>query len=375
MKTSIIIQTIRSICFFTILLASSINFSRLEAQVDFNQKQSITIDENSGPILSLKNLNASAFSEMQILNDQSKGFTLGVSGSTNNFFNGFTQTPYLFNGSDQDFQFWSSNDQAFNFHIDATDRVSINNSGLIIRDGGNLILSSPGFQDVMTMNTNSNGQLLIKRNGISGTPIVLIDDDEPRVGINTISPTSELHILQAALPILNTLGQSVTSNYGIKLSKWNIVQNSLDNLSFIYNGIWRSYISSSNGNYVNSSDRRLKENIEPLKPCLEKVMKLVPSRYNYINSQEATIGFIAQDVESVFPELIYRQGKYKALAYDNFTILAIKAIQEQQEIIDELKGKLNENANRADKQQHYLNELQQEISTLSKKIEVFVSRN
>ncbi|MCB0689581.1 MAG: tail fiber domain-containing protein [Saprospiraceae bacterium] len=309
-------------------------------QIDFRQKQSITINEFSGPILNLKNNSAPAFSELRLDNDQSLGFSLGVSGSTNHFFNNFTQIPYLFNNSTHDFYFWSNTLESFTFHIDGFDRALIGNNGINILSGNHLMMTSDDGQQVMAMKTNNDGQLQIKQNGILGNTLLLIDDDNPRVGLNTIVPTAELHIIQDALPVLNDLDQAAISNYGIKLSKWNIVQNSLDNLSFIYNGIWRSYISNATGNYVNGSDRRLKEDFQPLKDCLSKVLQLRPASYRYRGSDKPTIGFIAQDVESIFPELVYNEEVYKALSYDNFAVLAIKAIQEQQVIIETLQDQV-----------------------------------
>ncbi len=64
------------------------------------------------------------------------------------------------------------------------------------------------------------------------------------------------------------------------------------------------------GNIVNASDEKLKENVEVLDSALEKVLKLQPKTYDYINSKEITLaegkqyGFIAQELEKVFPTLV-----------------------------------------------------------------------
>jgi hypothetical protein len=89
--------------------------------------------------------------------------------------------------------------------------------------------------------------------------------------------------------------------------------------------------------------QRLKNNIRSLEPLLSKVNDLVPSQYAYINNnpdQKESIGFIAQDVKVLFPELVSthveKDGSEKlAIDYAGFGVVAIKAIQEQQEVIDQ----------------------------------------
>ena len=58
---------------------------------------------------------------------------------------------------------------------------------------------------------------------------------------------------------------------------------------------------------------------------------------------EKIIGFLAQDVQVLFPELVkHREDEYLGLNYDDFGVIAIKAIQEQQKIIDELLERIKE---------------------------------
>lgn len=71
-------------------------------------------------------------------------------------------------------------------------------------------------------------------------------------------------------------------------------------------------------------------------------MELKPSSYHFkqsFDNSPKSIGFIAQDVETIFPYLVDEFTTdgitYKSLTYDNFSVLAIAAIQEQQKIIEE----------------------------------------
>ena len=70
---------------------------------------------------------------------------------------------------------------------------------------------------------------------------------------------------------------------------------------------------------------------------------------NYIKStgtlylNEPTLGVIAQEVESVLPEVIStRESGYKGVRYEKIIPLLIQAIKEQQDQIDELKKQLDE---------------------------------
>ena len=101
---------------------------------------------------------------------------------------------------------------------------------------------------------------------------------------------------------------------------------------------------ATNGTY-NPSDRKLKKNIESLENVLPRILTLTPSKYDYIKSTKTSkksIGFIAQDVNKTFPELVMDEPMddgevIMQLNYAGFGVLAIKAIQEQHIIIEDLQ--------------------------------------
>ena len=80
-------------------------------------------------------------------------------------------------------------------------------------------------------------------------------------------------------------------------------------------------------------------------PILNKIRQLKPSTYEFRNttSKEEHDGFIAQDVMKLFPGLVThninkdRNLDVYAMNYDGFGVLAIKAIQELMQLIDELE--------------------------------------
>lgn len=115
--------------------------------------------------------------------------------------------------------------------------------------------------------------------------------------------------------------------------------------NFGFNGTRVSFIDNS-GAYTQASDRRLKSNIVPMGSVLDRVRLLEPVQYTYSHLNDGSIskGFIAQDVQKIFPEMVSvsEDTKMLALPYDEFSVIAVKAIQEQQEIIEKQQKEIDE---------------------------------
>ena len=119
--------------------------------------------------------------------------------------------------------------------------------------------------------------------------------------------------------------------------------------SFLFrtNGVDKAIINWTTGAYSAVSDRRLKENIIAIQYGLTEIMSLTPVTYNIIGdeTQSPQIGLIAQDVLPTVPEVVsvptdIDEGRY-AMNYAGLVPVLIKAIQEQQEIINTLKARLD----------------------------------
>jgi hypothetical protein len=98
--------------------------------------------------------------------------------------------------------------------------------------------------------------------------------------------------------------------------------------------------------YGSPSDINLKENIKPLEGALEKVMKLQGVSFtwkedtdtNKVTGIKDDIGFIAQEVQEVVPDLVRKNDNgLLSLRDKGITALLVEAIKEQQKQIDELK--------------------------------------
>jgi hypothetical protein len=100
-----------------------------------------------------------------------------------------------------------------------------------------------------------------------------------------------------------------------------------------------------------SSDLRFKTNITPIENPLQKVLQLRGVNFDWNKnafpdrgfSESKAIGFIAQEVEKVLPEVVQTEKTaegYKAVQYDKVVALLVEAIKEQQKQIDGLKLEL-----------------------------------
>jgi hypothetical protein len=106
------------------------------------------------------------------------------------------------------------------------------------------------------------------------------------------------------------------------------------------------------------SDKRLKDNITPIKHVLEKTEKINGVMFEWdkehtkikdnksIGFQEAfsgdSIGFIAQDLEEVIPEIVFTDDEgWKSVNYGQMVSLGVGGIQEQKRRIDSIYERIN----------------------------------
>jgi len=326
------------------------------------------------------------------------------------------------------------------WQLDAND-IFNNNSGSVVVGGGAPAGSDAKFQ---VLNTGSAEAVLVTQGGTepgltvqhvgTGSAGFFTSDAGPalttgdgRVGINTKTPSAQLHVegeglmrsnnAVAQLALENTTADfakmSLKSNAGT--GRWNVMGRTGSSNEFgieftgaaakyraltafpdsaviigspaatasvrAYTGnegffltnstnsrSWEFWVTNANGSLAlyndqlgqgvaagtfalngvyTPSDRRLKKDVTALgSDVLDKMMQLRPLSYRY-NVEQASakpsLGFLAQDVQALFPELVAenpsRDGKssYLSLNYAGFGVLAVKAVQEQQAEIEGLK--------------------------------------
>lgn len=189
---------------------------------------------------------------------------------------------------------------------------------------------------------------------IGGTGADLVN-----VGIGIAEPTSVLHLRQ------NNTGP--TSGLRISMPRvaaWNVYLNLSKKLNFAVDDTRVAFIDDVTGDYMATSDFRLKKDIEPLGSVLNKTLALRPSLYHYKRNKQSdpsTIGLIAQEVRAYFPELVTESEEMLGVSYTKLGVIAIKAIQEQQELIERQNMKL-------EKQEELIKELMNRIDAIDKAI-------
>ncbi|MES2431545.1 MAG: tail fiber domain-containing protein [Bacteroidota bacterium] len=171
------------------------------------------------------------------------------------------------------------------------------------------------------------------------------------IGINATGP-AELYIKQVNGRGLALVEPSTFHNWEFITTK-NLTDPASDYYVY-YNGQYRGNFFYLDGGYYPISDKRLKKDIHSLNTVLPQIMELNPVSYKSKDDNPEnirTIGFIAQEVNTVLPELTDHLTEkdtkigYSGLSdlytlqYDGMAPVIIKAIQEQQEKIDQLQSK------------------------------------
>ena len=64
-------------------------------------------------------------------------------------------------------------------------------------------------------------------------------------------------------------------------------------------------IQNSNNSYGQLSDIKLKENVTDATDKLDELMQVQIKNFNYIGEEQKQIGVIAQEIEEIFPSLVY----------------------------------------------------------------------
>lgn len=158
------------------------------------------------------------------------------------------------------------------------------------------------------------------------------------VGING-TPTARLHVHQRS----QTVGTGLRFSDNTANQDWDVTHGFA--LRFHYGGALRGFINATTGAYTQSSDKTLKTNIASITPVLNRVRNLAVKTYSYKSdtTNEMTLGLLAQDARELFPELVSYSAvdKLYGVNYAGFSMVAVKAIQEQQEIIEQQETKIN----------------------------------
>jgi hypothetical protein len=192
-------------------------------------------------------------------------------------------------------------------------------------------------------------------NGKQGT-VAFFDGVNSRVGIGTTSTTAKLHVKEAANNTesdahVRIEGNGYSAYHFLDGTAYYIGQNSGSRELRIYSqaetaGVTLAAAGTSWGTF---SDERLKENIQDIGSVTDKIKDIRCVSFNRtdIEDSKETIGFIAQDFVGKFDQVLDKsklkddeEEEYYSIKYTETIPVLLKAIQEQQTIIDDLKSRI-----------------------------------
>ena len=171
------------------------------------------------------------------------------------------------------------------------------------------------------------------------------------VGLTTAT-TAGLMQIRHTSPALSTSlsGTSVQGTPAIQVSKPDATNTTSQIFAQFYVADYATGSGQINANgagalaFGSFSDQRLKENIIDLPPQLANIMALRPVEFDYIESMGGghQVGFIAQEVQTVYPDIVgeSENGMLTLTDLNKNDARLIKCIQEQQALILSLTARI-----------------------------------
>ena len=102
-------------------------------------------------------------------------------------------------------------------------------------------------------------------------------------------------------------------------------------------------VSGTTTSYATSSDYRLKENVQPMQNALATVQQLKPVTYDWASTKQAGQGFIAHELQAVFPDAVVGEKdavdaegnpQYQGIDTSFLVATLTAAIQELKQVVD-----------------------------------------
>jgi len=284
-----------------------------------------------------------------------------------NSLNNATQYAHIDIGASY-FQIFASNSQAMQFYTGGSARLTIASTGAatLQTTGNNGIINIGGSTYYSQIETNSTlGGLKIKSIwGGANSGIIQF--------INGTSENVRMHIADNGNVLIGTTTDSgyhlqvdgSSGTYGLQILQGgnaNSLPMEINHIVTSGNNKFIQFVTDSTARgliyfdrtttltvYSTTSDYRLKTELEDFNG-LDIVKKLNPKKFRIDKAENKSIGFIAHELQEYFPQAVGGEKDaidengipiYQTVDYSQLTGLLVKAIQEQQLQIEELKLKI-----------------------------------
>ena len=278
------------------------------------------------PHINVEEASANDFARIKFSSSSSDFWTLAGAGGTTDKFNIF---------------YHNGNSGTNRLSVDATE--------------GTTILGSENTGTVAALNITSVFA--------GGTQTLLMDgneidcnDDAMHLNRNSLNKVNiRTAVERADVNLKHALGSGVDDGFAIENEAANgefwtmYVVNSNGDLELYHQGTAVGHFDPASGTYSATSDRNRKQDIRAFNNILGKVMQLEPSVYKFKNDgkNKDYLGFIAQDIAQYFPEVVSvgkvgdTEEELYTMDYSALGVIAIEAIQEQQEVIEAQKSEID----------------------------------
>ncbi len=172
---------------------------------------------------------------------------------------------------------------------------------------------------------------------------------EGMVGIGVTTPTERLTVDGNIAPSINN-----QYDLGVSTGNW-------WNCAYITNGVCQL------------SDIRFKENVEDIAYGLNEILQLRPISYSWLGRPDGPrkLGLVAQELQTLIGEVVSETTDQEArlgVLYSDLIPVLVKAIQEQQELIEYQAVELTSEADRQSAMQAELSSLRQELDVIRQHI-------
>ena len=237
------------------------------------------------------------------------------------------------------------------------DNVTIKNSGKV-----GIGTDSP--QEMLTVNSGTTGSSFIQVTNTTlgtgdnaGLYVGIQSDEDGYIGMRSNQPlafatslTERMRIDTSGILLVGKTSATATGRgTECRIDQIIIGKTTSGNINGIYFNHNTSYVGGLNysntaTSLATSSDERLKENIQYSENSLDKINTIKVRQFDWKeDGSHQDYGFVAQELEPIYAYAVHtanNEEETKSVDYSSLVPLLVKAIQEQQTIIDDLKTRI-----------------------------------